>query len=363
MKRPILFISLVLLVNFSFAQEGQDKSYPKPLAKNIILLIGDGMGTSQVYAGMISKKGALNIERCKHIGFAKTFSEDHFVTDSGASGTAIATGHKTYNGAISVDMDSIPLKTILEHAEAHDKSTGLVATSTITHATPASFISHQASRRDYEDIAMDFMKTDVEVIIGGGLDHFNNRMDSLDLTDSLKSKGYHLVYDMEEMVTHSSGKMAALLYPGSPPKYSEGREIMLPLSTKISIEVLCQDEDGFFLMVEGSQIDWGGHDNDPAYIIDEMLDFDRAVGLALDFAEKDGNTLVIITADHETGGMGVNGGDIHEGTIEAAFTTKDHTGVMVPVFAYGPGAELFQGIYDNTEIFDKMMQAFGFDEY
>ena len=362
MKRPILLISLVFLANLTFAQEDQGKSNPKAAAKNIILMIGDGMGVAQVHAGMISNKGPLNIERCKHIGFAKTFSEDHFITDSGASGTAIATGQKTYNGAISVDMDSIPLKTILEYAEEYNKSTGLVATSTITHATPAAFISHQASRNDYEDIAMDFMKTDTEVFIGGGLDHFNKRADSLDLTDSLKSKGYHLVYDMTEMLTHSSGKMAALLYPGSPPKYSEGREIMLPLSIKMSLEILSQDAEGFFLMVEGSQIDWAGHDNDIKYIVDEFLDFDRAVGLALDFAEKDGNTLVIITADHETGGMGINGGDISEGTVKAGFTSEGHTGVMVPVFAYGPAAELFQGIYDNTGIFHKMMEAFGFSE-
>jgi alkaline phosphatase len=362
MKRAILFISLVFLACYAFTQADQGKSKPKATAKNIILMIGDGMGTSQVYAGMISNKGPLNIERCRHIGFARTCSGDNFITDSGASGTAIATGHKTYNGAISVDMDSLPLKTILEYAEDHDKSTGLVATSTITHATPAAFISHQVSRKDYEDIAMDFMKTDVEVFIGGGLDHFNNRVDSLDLTDSLEANGYHMVYDLEEMLCHNSGKMAALLYQGSPPKYSEGREIMLPLSTKMSLEILSQNADGFFLMVEGSQIDWGGHDNDSEYIINETLDFDHAVGLALDYAEKDGNTLVIITADHETGGMGINGGDLQEGTIEAAYTTDGHTGVMVPVFAYGPGAELFQGIYDNTEIFYKMMEAYGFSE-
>lgn len=115
-------------------------------------------------------------------------------------------------------------------------------------------------------------------------------------------------------------------------------------------------------MVEGSQIDWGGHANDAAYAINEMIDFDKAIGAALDFAEKDGNTLVIITADHETGGMSLVNGDMQAGTVEARFTTKSHTGVMIPVFSFGPGAEKFSGIYDNYSIFDKMMEAFGFEK-
>jgi len=153
-----------------------------------------------------------------------------------------------------------------------------------------------------------------------------------------------------------------LLYPGAPPKCSDGRKDMLPVSTKKAIKILCQDEDGFFLMVEGSQIDWAAHDHKTDYIVEEMLDFDHAIGVALAYAKQDGNTLLIVTADHETGGMGINGGDFKKRLVEAAYTTGSHTGDMVPVFAYGPGAELFQGIYDNTEIFQKMMKAYGFEQ-
>ncbi len=260
-------------------------------AKNIILLIGDGMGVSHVYAGMVAGKKPLNIEQFKHIGFAKTYAEDNFITDSGASGTALATGQKTYNGAISVDKRHKPLKTILEYAEEHEKSTGLIATSTITHATPAAFIAHQASRQDYEDIASDFLKTDIEVFIGGGLDHFNNRTDSIDLTEQLQANDYQLVYDIKSLKALKSGKIAGLLYPGAPPGCSDGRKDMLPVSTKKAIKILCQDADGFFLMVEGSQIDWAAHDHKTDYIVEEVLDFDHAIGVALAYAKQDGNTL------------------------------------------------------------------------
>ena len=137
---------------------------------------------------------------------------------------------------------------------------------------------------------------------------------------------------------------------------------MLPVSTEKAIKILNKNKKGFFLMVEGSMIDWGGHDNNIDYVITETLDFDRAIAKALEFAIEDGETLVIVTADHETGGLTLVGGDMRKKTIEANFSTGDHTAVMVPVFAFGPGAEEFGGIYENTEVFEKMMDAFGFSE-
>lgn len=360
MKKSILYLSvLILLFGCKGPQSPKVKSIQKP--KNIILMIGDGMGVTQVYAGMTVNKGSLNIEQCKNIGFSKTNSSSDYITDSGAGGTAISTGSKTYNGAIGVDHDTIPQKTILEYAEDNDKTTGLVATSTITHATPASFIAHTKLRYMYEAIAADFLKTDIDVFIGGGLDHFNKRSDSLDLTTSLTEKSYQLVYNLDGLEKIKSGKLAGLIYEGAPPKYSEGRGEMLSISSNKAIEILKQNKEGFFLMIEGSQIDWGGHGNDAKYVVDEMLDFDRTIGEVLEFAKADGNTLVIITADHETGGMTLTGGSIEKGEVEAAFSSGHHTSVMVPVFAFGPGSDDFRGIYENTELFNKMMDAFGFE--
>ncbi len=361
----LFLLSFLIVINCNSQSDNSDgnsnpDNYRDKKAKNIILMIGDGMGVSHIYAGITANNGHLNIEKLMDIGFSKTHSADNYITDSGAGGTAIAIGYKTFNAGIGVDADTIPRETILEYAEENGKATGLVATSAITHATPASFIAHQPSRYLYEEIAGDFLKTDIEVFIGGGLNHFNKRKDDVDLTVALKDKGYQLVYELEGLKKINSGKLAGLLYEDAPPKYSEGRGDMLPVASMKAIEILSKDIDGFFLMIEGSQIDWARHANDTKYIIDEMLDFDRTIGIVLEFAEKDGNTLIIVTADHETGGMGLNNGDIEKGEVIAKYTSGNHTGVMVPVFAYGPGSDNFRGIYENTGIFYKMMEAFGF---
>jgi len=317
------------------------------------------MGTSQIYAGMTAKIDPLNIEKFPVVGFQKTYSANSYITDSGASGTAIATGKKTKNGAIAVDTFGNPVKTILEYAEDHEYVTGLVATSTITHATPASFIAHNVDRGKYEQIAMDFLKTDIELVIGGGEDHFNLREDSLDLIEVFQEKGYSFVRDIYE-IEKSSNKTICFTSKESNPPANERKVRLLPDATRIAIDYLSGKGDGFFLMVEGSQIDWAAHDHNTEGVVAEVLDFDEAIGEALKFALKNKETLVIVTADHETGGMGINGGSIQDGTVEAGFTTEGHTAVMVPVFAFGPGAGEFAGIYENTGLFYKMMEAYGF---
>jgi len=358
----IQYVILLLSVFISSCNIGQEKIENKTVKnpKNIILMIGDGMGVTHIYAAMTVNKAPLNLEKCRHIGFSKTYSASDYITDSGASGTAMATGQKTTNKAIGVDTTGAPLKTILEIAEENQLATGMVTTCAITHATPAAFIAHVPYRGEYEDIAEYFVLTEIDIFVGGGKKHFTERKDGRDLTHELKEKGYQVIFDLKALDSLYNGKIAALLADGHPPKYSESRGEMLFSGSTKAIEILDQNEDGFFLMIEASQIDWAGHDNDPDYIVEEMLDFDRTIGKVLEFAERDGNTLVIITADHETGGIGLNGGDINEGTIEAGFTTGSHTGVMVPVFAYGPGAEDFTGIYENTEIFYKVLHAYGF---
>jgi alkaline phosphatase len=368
MKSTITILSLLIFACLTEAQnssENQTKKLKKQVhvqAKNIILMIGDGMGVSQIYAGMTANHGHLNIEQFQNIGFSKTYSYNDYVTDSGAAATALASGKKTFNDAIGVDADTLPTTSILEYAEKNNKVTGLIVTCSVTHATPASFIAHQSARNKAEEIATDFLKTDIEVFIGGGLKYFNHRNDQLDLTKTLVANGYKMVYTPDSLQTTKGDKIAGLLWEEHGPKISGGRGDMLVSSTLKTLEVLSHDSDGFFLMIEGSQIDWGGHDNDTKYIIDELLDFDRVIGKVLDFAQKNGNTLVIVTADHETGGMTLNGGNIEKGEVNAKFTTSEHTGVMVPVFAYGPGSESFRGIYENTEIFNKMMVAFGFEK-
>lgn len=325
--------------------------------KNIILLIGDGMGLSQVSTAIYYKDGKPNFERFNTIGLSKTSSASDLVTDSAAGATVFSTGEKTYNGAIGVSKDTIPLPTIVEQLSKRGLATGIVATSSIQHATPASFYAHVKSRSLYEDITEFAPNSGVNFFAGGGLKFFNQRKDGKDLLEEMKIKGYEVITD-KLPTTPSEKNELILLAENGMPKMSEGRGDFLPNATKLALEKLSKNEKGFFLMVEGSQIDWGGHDNDADYLIQELLDFDKTLGVALDFAKQNGETLVIVTADHETGGytLASDGSDYNK--IKPSFSTTGHSGTMVPVFAEGPGAILFNGIYESIEIYHKMMELF-----
>jgi len=351
----------LLFFLFSLPTLSQSPNTPRPpRAKNVILLIGDGMGVSQIQAGLTANKGKLNLLQFPVTGFSLTEASDKYITDSGAGATALSIGSKTYNGAIGVDTSGTPRETILESAEKKGLATGLVATCSITHATPAAFIAHQPKRSMEEAIAADFLKTDIDVFIGGGLRYFTQRQDGRNLLAELKAKGYQVLPDTAaDLKRYNKGKLAAFVASVHPPKMIEGRGNYLLRATQTALEILRQQPEGFFIMIEGSQIDWGGHANNTGYVTSEMIDFDQAIGEALRFAQTDGNTLVIVTADHETGGMSLTAGNTAQGTVEAKFTTGGHTGVMVPVFAYGPGAEAFSGMYPNTAIYFKMMEALG----
>lgn len=327
-------------------------------AKNIIFMVGDGMGTAQIFAGLTANKGNLNLTRCTAIGFQKTQAADAFVTDSGAGATAFAIGKKAKNGAIDVDAQNKPHQTILETAKANGLGTGIVVTCSITHATPASFYAHVPSRAQVEDIAADMLNGSVDVFVGGGRNHFERRKDGRDLVQMLNAKGYQIADSTDDLSQFRTSKLAAFTSDLEPRPVAEGRGDVLLNGTQTALRLLGQQKKGFFLLIEGSQIDWGGHANKTNYITSEMLDFDKTIGAVLDFAAKDGNTLVVITADHETGGLAITDGDMQAGQAEGKYVTQGHTGIMVPVFAFGPGASTFIGIYENTQIFDKMMAAY-----
>ena len=323
--------------------------------QNIILLIGDGMGAAQVQAAMLVSANALNLEKCIVLGQSKTSCANNYITDSAAGATAMACGEKTNRGYVGVDTNGNPLQSILHFAEDAGLATGLIATLEITHATPASFIAHQPSRKNFEDIALDFMDTDIDLFIGGGLRHFNARDDGLNLIDTLIKNDYAIAFSEEEIEEVSSGKLVGLV--SGPPSILDGRGDFLLNSSIKALDILSQNKNGFFLMIEGSQIDWGGHANNIEYVVTEVLDFDKAIGAAIDFADTNGNTLVIVTADHETGGLTIVNENILTDSLAVHFSTDYHTSTMVPVYAYGVGAEKFVGIYENTAIFEKMMDA------
>ena len=339
---------------------------PPPPAKNIILLIGDGMGLTQMSTAYYFGDDTPSFSRFKYIGLHQNAPIGDLITDSASGATAFATGYKSFNSAIGVDKDSISRETILEWAEKNQKSTGLIATSSITHATPASFYAHVNNRGLAEDIALDFTKLNIDFTVGGGYKYFNQREDGRNLLNEMKINGVEI--DTNAIGTNflPGNQYAYLLDSGAMPKILEGRGDFLPNATSAALTHLSTNDQGFFLMVEGSQIDWGGHNNDAEYLISELLDFEKSVEVALDFADKNENTLVIVTADHETGGMSLSAAKVFGkddyGALKATFSTGGHSAALIPVYAYGNGAKDFIGIYQNNELYFKMMRAFGVKE-
>ncbi|GFR75336.1 alkaline phosphatase [Elysia marginata] len=318
------------------------------------------MGLSQLSSSFFFGASTPNFKRFKHIGLIKTSSKSDLITDSAAGATAFSAGIKTYNRAIGIDMDTLAVKLIPEVIDSNISS-GVISTSSITHATPASFYAHVKTRKLEEDIATFLPKSPIDFFAGGGKKFFFKRKDNANLSKDFQNANF--VIDTISLKKPSvsefnlSSKFGFLLADNAMPKASEGRGDFLPSATQIGLDYLSQNKRGFFLMVEGSQIDWGGHSNDSDYIVQEVLDFDMAIGKALDFAEKDGNTLVVVTADHETGGYTLASNDGDYNKIKGSFSTSGHSATLIPVLSYGPGSEDFIGFYENNDIFHKIMKV------
>ena len=368
MKKINANVALILLflgiAVGSHAQGVISKEQASSEVRNVILMIGDGMGVTHVQIASMRAGKSLAMEGAQYVGLAKTYSANNRVTDSAAAGTALATGRKTNNGSIGVDVNNNPVKNIREKAQEAGMSTGVVVTCEITHATPATFLAHAASRKLMDDIAVDIVKSGVDVFIGGGRNYFEKREDGRNLSDSLRNRGYNVAYTLEEVIDTQNGKVAALVIDTKLPSIINGRDTSyLETATAEAIRLLNDNDKGFFLMVEGSFIDSGGHGKNAEYIITETLDFDRAVRVAFDFADKNPGTLVLVTADHETGGLTIPSGNedflLNDRGIKFLFSTGSLTGVMVPVFAYGTGAQN-SAIMDNTDIPKKIEELLKF---
>ena len=344
MKSYFLFFYVLL-----FSLQGMGQTTPT----NIILMIGDGTGLAQITAGMYANNNQTNLEEFLNIGLQKTHSTNSLVTDSAASGTAMACGIKTLNGVIGITAKNIKKPSILELCEERNYRSGLIATSSIVHATPASFYAKVISRRQYQDIALQLSESKVDYFIGGGKKHFNRRNDKRDLLREMSD--WEIVNNLNKFDTSTADKIGYFTNNDEPLPIADGREPYLDKAMSSVLNKFDEKGDPFFLMVEGSQIDWGGHGNNLNYILSEFKDFDAAIGIAVNYVKNNPNTLLIVTADHETGGLGISSGDISDFSPRGGFVTGGHTASMVPVFAMGVGAENFRGIYENTALFGKML--------
>ncbi len=337
----------------------------------VILIIGDGAGAGHWTAAAFAADN-LAVERFPVTGLVNTRASDSKITDSAAAATAYSAGVSTYNGAIGVDPDTNTVPTILEVAQSRGMATGLVATSSITHATPAAFASHVPNRNMEWEIARQLTAADVDVVLGGGRKWFDpaRRPDWLDLLSGIDDR-YSYVETAAELggvETSAVPKLFGLFAVEHMPA-ARTRIPTLPTMTQAALEVLDQDPDGFFLMVEGSQPDWRAHDNESlGAIVAEMLDLDRAIGVALEYQARHPETLIVVTADHETGGLAIQRAGPSDTTVHAQhmgdasglvarYTTGGHTAQMVPLFASGPGAERFGGIKTNWRIGELLLEV------
>lgn len=356
MKRIVIPFLAAAMLLFGGCCNKQEKA-----PKNVILIVGDGMGVAQVYSSVVAEKGDNSaFLRFPITGFSRTYSLNKYRTDSSAGGTALTTGHKVENYHVNCAPDSTRYNTIFDDAIAAGKSTGFVVVSDCMDATPAATYGSVPYRKMYDTLSLQLAQCQHSVMVGGGYKYFlpENRKDSLAPLDTLAARGYAVVRTLEELTAFDGDKVVGLLYEGDPLTEPERGDVLRPASIK-AIEMLSRNPKGFTMLIEGSQIDWACHNNDSAYLRAELADFELMLHAVLDWAEKDGNTLVVVTADHETGGLALPSGDIEEGINNYRFHWGSHTGCMVPVFAYGPGAERFSGIQQNTDIPNKIRALMG----
>lgn len=352
--RTVLLCTLICLLNpLAFAQPAESPT-------NVILMVGDGMGLTHLSSIYFRDVDTVYFDRFTNIGLIKTWSADAKITDSASSATSYAAGIKTYNGAIGVNVDTVSVASIVERVSPKGVATGLLATSSITHATPAAFYAHVPNRGMAEAIAEQLLSSDVDFFAGGGRKYFTAREDGNDYFTGLTGKGFEMdstaLKQSQEIDGHK--KYGFLLAADGMPRILDGRGAFLPNAADLALDYFAKRGEPFFMMVEGSQIDWGAHGNDSEYLMTEVEDFNETLGRVLAFAERDGNTLVVLTADHETGGFALSSGENYQ-MINGTFSTRGHSATLVPVYAFGPGAELFNGIYQNTGVYDRILQATG----
>ena len=356
-----LFLLVLLSLAALLGAEAK-KTQKLPKVDNIIYMIGDGMGLCHVSMLQIEGKYApTSFDRAHNVALIKSYSTNNRVTDSAAAGTALATGFKTDNGTLGMTPDGEIVESIIAKTSKSGFATGLVVTCYLQHATPAAFYAHVKSRNESDKISFDFMESGIDVAFGGGRRIFEKayKESGKNYVDLLKAEGYEVLFDQKEMDGVASGKVIGLFAEENLPTLKEGRGDYLARATEKALEILTADvradkKKGFVMMVEGSQIDYRSHANDLEGMLGEMRDFDAAIKVAIDYADAHPNTLVVVCADHETSGLAIpsNKTDftLPESGINYSFGTSSHTGVMLPVYLYGAGAETIKGIMENSEL-------------
>ena len=338
--------------------------------KNVILMIGDGMGVGQLSSAsmmLYGPDGQLAVESAPITGLVRTHAGNNLVTDSAAASTAMATGFKAPKTAISILADGRRPVTLLEAAKSSGLGTGVITTSGLADATPAGFLVHADDRYQYASIFSSILETENDVLMGGTwVHHHKAKRDKeyLDLVSRVvelgTAAGYHVVRD-ESDLAGARTPILALFEPRGTSASAHGPE--LAVTTRFLLDALGGREAGFFALVESELSDGFGHKNSISGVVEAVREFDEAVAYAVAWAEERDDTLVLVTADHDTGGLGVTDGDYEDGEAGVRWVCDMHTGQWVPLFAFGPGAEQFSGVMDNTDIGVLIAKLLGIEDF
>ncbi|WP_172280947.1 alkaline phosphatase [Chryseobacterium sp. LAM-KRS1] len=320
--------------------------------KNVILLIPDGTSLPQYYAAFTANKGKLNVFNIKATGLSKTNSSNAYITDSAPGSTAFATGVKTKNSFVGVDERGNSIAQIPDIIVGQGKVSGLISTGDVTDATPADFYAHSDNRNSSEPILKGFVNSKTKILIGGPTSGLTS-----DNVLKIKEAKIDTYQDLKSVKKINNRTL--IIDPLASKRITEGRGNWLADAFDLTLNDLKENKNGFFMMVEASQTDGGGHSNNIEQLVTELLDFDHVVGKAMKFADENKETLVIVVGDHETGGLSLLDGSLKEGWIFGNFSTNDHTSIPSTVFAYGPNSKEFTGLFENTEIFSKILSAYG----
>lgn len=322
--------------------------------RNVVLMIGDGMSLSHVATLTALNGGKSHITAmASTVGLMTTHTADTLITDSAASATAMATGVKTNYHYLGVDPEGRELYNMTDFTREHGLLSGVISVCRLWDATPAAFCCHNIDRDDSEDVMADYLSSNVDLAIGAGWQLMRDRSDKRDLFEEFQKAGFHTPTTMEQLTAIKEGKIFATLAERNLPDPQLRGDYLKEVSL-FALDYLRDQDKGFFLMIEGSQLDDFGHSAQLDMLMEETADFDRTVGAVVEWAKQDGETLVIVLADHETGGLTLVGGDLEEQKVTGKFSTGGHSGLLIPVYSYGPGAQLFGGVYDNTDIYHKI---------
>ncbi|MBQ3766899.1 MAG: alkaline phosphatase [Bacteroidales bacterium] len=318
--------------------------------RNVIIMIGDGMGLEQVSCAWVVNHGKLNLDHFPYVGISRTWCTDKLITDSGAGGTAISSGKKTAYSHVGTAPDNSDIPSVLVKAQQLGKKTGVAVTCHFADATPCDFCCHNEYRYNQDDLIADYVECGVDYLAGGGLDWFTvNRKDGRDITKEMASAGYTVALTEEELMA-AELPVIGILAPDNLPVAMERGDLYRHTVTH-GLDILSREsgDKGFVMMLEGSCIDDWLHGNDIGKAMEELLDFDRTIGDVLEWAAADGHTLVVVTADHATGCLTLQDGDLEKGEIGVFFASESHNGIAVPFYAWGPGSDAFNGIRENED--------------